>query len=134
FIGNPTGAWGLGYSNLDAISEDEKLDAAKKAFVYNYFKYWASPQQSSDDCSIKVQAGARDTRVEGNLLNGGLQGISFSHTREIVVVGNTIHRFSSIGIASSSGSYRMVCDGNVFSDCNINIRLHRLNEPGRREI
>ncbi|HWL52578.1 MAG TPA: hypothetical protein VNQ90_09090 [Chthoniobacteraceae bacterium] len=134
FIGNPTGAWALGYDQDGSVTEEEKLDAAKKAFVYNYFKYWASPVQTSDDVSILIGADTRQTRVEENLLDGGLIGISLRNTSDVEIIGNTIRHFSSVGTAAGMGSYRAVYDGNLFSDCSINLRLHSLNTPGRREI
>ncbi len=132
FIGYLTGAWGE--SNLEGGSRlDDKgeADAKKKAFVYNYFKYWASGASISDDVSIQMEKGSRDTLVENNRLKGGLVGISVSNgARQIKVIGNDVRHFSSVGTVVRHGVDTVLYDGNFFYDCNINLRLHEMNVQG----
>ncbi|HWL52785.1 MAG TPA: hypothetical protein VNQ90_10135 [Chthoniobacteraceae bacterium] len=123
FIGQTPGAWGA--ENIGSPSERQM--AAKKEFVYLYFKYWASPAHISDDVSIVAEKGSRDTTIQGNRLEGGLIGIGLYGGDRVTASGNTIRHFSSVGALIRNGGDVAVYDGNLFDDCNISIRLHSLN-------
>lgn len=135
FIGHLTGAWGE--SNLEGghrLNEEQKAEALRKSFVYNYFKYWASAVSISDDVSIQMERGSRDTLVKDNRLKGGLIGIGiYNDSSRVKVIGNDIRHFSSVGTVVRSGVDNVLYDGNFFYDCNINLRLHQMNfaEPAR---
>ncbi|HWL51177.1 MAG TPA: hypothetical protein VNQ90_01990 [Chthoniobacteraceae bacterium] len=119
FIGQKPGTW-----------SGQNPAAARKEFVYLYFKYWASPRGFSDDVSIEVEKESRGTLIEGNRLEGGLIGVGLSGGDEVTVRGNTIRHFSSVGTVIRAGGDVAVYDGNLFEDCNISIRPHNLNGPG----
>ncbi len=127
FIGQLTGAWG----STDADSPDEKMEAAKKGFVYIYFKYWASATSISDDVSIIVETGSVGTTIEKNRLEGGLIGIGLYGGDQVRVANNTVRHFSSVGTVVRDGGDLAIYDSNLFEDCNLNIRLHKLEAPGR---
>ncbi len=126
FIGQTPGAWGT--ENIGSPAERQL--AARKEFIYLYFKYWASPVHISNDVSIIVEEGSRDTTIQGNRIDGGLIGVGLYGGDDVKVSGNTIRHFSSVGTVIRTGGDVAVYDGNLFEDCNINIRLHDLNGKG----
>lgn len=128
FVGQLTGAWGTGPTDGPA----EKMTAARKCFIYIYFKYWASAVSISDDVSIVVEKGSVGTTIEKNQLEGGLIGIGLYGGDKVRVANNTVRHFSSVGTVVRDGGDVAVYDGNLFEDCNINIRLHKLDEPGQQ--
>lgn len=128
FYGFQTGAWGMDDGTPDS---EINLTAARKGLIYNFFKYWASPVQTSDDVSIAVN-GKGETLIQGNYLDGGLIGVGLQSNAR--VKGNVIRRMSSVGTGIREGAKTVIYDGNLFSDCNINIRLHAMNLGPAREI
>ncbi len=125
FRGDLPGAWGA-----EAGSPQDTQAVARKAFLYNFFKYWASATSISDDVAVVIEKGSRRTVLEANTLEGGLIGIGLYGGEEVRVAGNRIRHFSSVGTVVRDGAVSAEYEGNLFYDCNLNIRLHRLNEPG----
>lgn len=125
FIGHSTGAWATAEPNEDS---------SRKAFVYTFFKYWASPVSTSDDNAIRLNNGSSNTFIKGNRLVGGLIGVALHGGRDVQVIGNRIEHFSSVGTAVRKGSTNIVFDGNLFYDTGINFRMHEqhLDEPPRK--
>ncbi|HWL53422.1 MAG TPA: hypothetical protein VNQ90_13375 [Chthoniobacteraceae bacterium] len=128
FIGQLTGAWGTSPTDSPA----QRMKAAQKCFVYIYFKYWASAVSISDDVSIIAEKGSVDTLIEKNSLEGGLIGIGLYGGDRVRIANNTVRHFSSVGTVVRDGGDLAVYDGNLFEDCNINIRLHTLSTPGQQ--
>ncbi len=129
FIGQPTGAWTIGENQLESA---ESTAAGQKRFIYLFFKYWASPVQTSDDASIHIETKTGVTRIENNLLDGGLTGIRLRGNA--VASGNVVRRMSSVGTSAGPGAQRVIWKGNLFSDCNINIRFQSMNQGEAREL
>lgn len=135
FIGHPTGAWGEGYGEK-LLSPTESAQAAQREFLYNFFKYWASRASTSQDWAIRLERGTQgEVRVEDNTLDGGLIGIGmYAETGDILIRNNTIRNFSSVGTAFTQGTYRLIYDGNLFANSNINIRPHNRGFQGKRDV
>jgi len=77
-----------------------------------------------------MERGSRGTVVEANQIEEGVIGIGLYGGDDVTVRGNTIRHFSSVGTVIRDGGDVAVYDGNLFEDCNINIRLHDLNGTG----
>lgn len=130
FIGAESGPWG---GDENRVGEDEER-ASIRFFLYNFFKYYASPTQISDDRAININAGACDNLIENNQIHGGLVGIQANNTKGLVIRGNRISNFSSVGMALRERSEDIRVEDNLVEDCNINIRLHNLNADGGHRI
>lgn len=120
FFGAQTGAWAGG----------KDVESVIKRHLYTYFKYMHGPGSISDDRAVMVDGRALDTVIENSHLDGGLVGIQSSFNRGLVVRGNRIKDFSSVGLALRDGTLDALVHDNLVSNSSINIRIHRLNAPG----
>ncbi len=119
FLGVPPGSRAQG----------RDMDAAAKEFLYRFFKYAHGIGAVSDDRAVLADGDAENITIDGCHLDGGLIGVSSSSNRGLTIRNNTIHGFSSVGIVVSAGTLDARIHDNLIHDCNINIRLHRLNSP-----
>lgn len=127
FIGQPPGAWSGAKKTADP-----KTGFAKR-FVYEYYKYWASRNSISDDCSIRLNETSGNL-LWNNELDGGVIGISLANVSNVLVQGNKVLRHSSVGTAIRDHATRVQFDRNHFEDNNINFRLHTLNMDSGRIV
>lgn len=123
FYGARPGAWGGGGERT-----------GNQEYLYDVFKRLASKNEASSDRSIYVENGARDTTIVSNHLDGGLVAISSSGNTGLVVAGNVINDFSSVGLSIITGSMGAYFHDNLIYNCNINMRLHRLNQGNGHEV
>lgn len=123
FYGTRPGAWG-GHNPA----------TARRAYVYDFFKRLAGSGSGSDDRAVRVQNGALYTTVENNHLDGGLVAVTSTSNTGLVVRGNLIHDFSSVGLSIITGSMDAHFHDNLIFNCNKNIRLHRLNQDGGHRV
>lgn len=138
FIGHATGAWGEGYGK-QITTPEESAQAAQREFLYNYFKHFPSAKRASQDYSIRTEYDAKDIDnlfIENNLLDGGLIGINISTPAagNFFVRNNIVRNFSSTGTTITDGTYRLIEDGNLFANNDINIRIHNLGNKGKRDV
>ncbi|MHB9030605.1 MAG: right-handed parallel beta-helix repeat-containing protein, partial [Candidatus Latescibacterota bacterium] len=123
FHGEEPGAWQM-------IVPDHR--AVVRENIYNVFKF-ISGNGGSDDRGILIQKAGEGNIISDNHILQGLIGVSCSGTRNLEVRGNIIHGMSSIGILTIAGLVDARFHDNLVYDCNINLRLHHLNEPGDRD-
>jgi hypothetical protein len=116
------GAWGGGEEKLHGIREH----------VYKEFKYTIGHNTSHDSAVSMMHAGSGNN-FDSNFIYQGLIGITGSAsidkvTRETKFANNNIQNMSSVGFTSSFGLTDTKFFGNRIQNCNINLRLHNINQ------
>lgn len=125
---------------LGVGSYKDQYNYVIRRYIYHIFKYTIGIS-TSDDCSVRIINPGDGNEISDNHIFGGLIGIR-AHTRNVPsatnglrVHKNTIHNMSSVGITSSQGILNAQYYDNLIYDCNINIRIHDVNDHddlGRR--
>lgn len=123
FYGTRPGAWGGGHEQT-----------AAREYLYDLFKRLATSGTGSSDRSIYVENGAHNTTIVGNYFDAGLVAVSSSGNTGLVVKGNVIRDFSSVGLSVITGSVDAHFHDNIIYNCNVNVRLHRLNQGNGHEV
>lgn len=122
-----TGAWGGPWTGPDVPYE-----IALKEYFYNLYKYFFGPNSTSD-YGVRMNGVGPGNEVCYNHVFRGGQGIHVSDATDTKIHNNRVHEFSSIGIISTMNRVVNVqVYDNFVSDCNINLRIHHVNEPGQK--
>jgi len=117
-----TGAWGTSQQPVP-------YDLALKVHFYRQYKMFFGPNATSDYGIRLYRVGPGNEVCENRVYKGG-QGISVHHGTDVRVHGNTVYGFSSIGIICTLNRVANVqVYDNIVYDCNINLRIHHVNEP-----
>ena len=120
-----TGAWGM------ADGEPVPYELGVKEHFYHEYKHLFAPHATSDH-GVRVHAAGEGNEICGNHIALGGQGIGIGETSRVLVCGNKVHNFSSIGIRCTLNKVAEVrIYDNVVYDCNINLRIHHVNEPNQ---
>lgn len=119
-----TGAWGCGQKG-DAAPYEFRV----KEHFYNEYKYFFGPNSTSD-YGIRLYRVGEGNEVHHNRVYMGGQGISINQASHVRVHHNTVYGFSSIGLICTLNRVADVqLYDNLVYDCNINLRIHHVNEP-----
>ncbi len=126
-----------GYDSLGAGSNGLEHIHGVRRHIYSEFKYTFGVSTSHDNC-IRMGIAGDNNEIYGNNMYKGLLGISYygyvetpmSNTN---IYNNTIYEMSSVGITLSSGATNVTVRDNFIYDCNINIRIHKMNEENETD-
>ena len=115
-----------------AGSQDDKLGR----HLYTVFKYMVGPHLS-DDRGVYINAAGKNNEACGNIIYGGLLGISVKATPDLNIHDNIICNMSSVGLVTATNDLKenspankdkCVSGGkfydNMIYDCGINLRIH----------
>jgi hypothetical protein len=117
-----TGAWQWGQN-----SSTPYIYGVKENF-YNRYK-----TEFDSDAGIKISSAGQGNEIHNNDIFEGLLGISIGAVSGLKVHDNAVHGFSSVGIIPGGGlTSNVEIYDNLFSDSNINLRIHRLDEYENR--
>jgi len=123
-----TGAWGCGRTG-----DDVPYELRLKEHFYNLYKHVFGPHSTSD-YGVRIVNAGPDNTVFANHVFGGGQGISVYGAEDTSIYRNTVHGFSSLGlICTLNRVVNARLFDNVVYDCNINLRIHHVNEPRQSE-
>ena len=123
-----TGAWGCGLKD-----DDVPYELQLKRNFYGLYKHVFGPNSTSDYGVRIFRSGPRN-RVYGNHIFRGGQGIAIHDARDTFVYENKVHEFSSLGlICTLNRVANAQFYDNLVVDCNINLRIHHVNEPRQSE-
>jgi len=120
-----TGAWGY---NCPAEA-DVPYELRLKLHFYREYKLFFGPNSTSD-CAVRVFRAGPHNEVSGNRMHGGGQGINIHDVRDVKIHHNIVYGFSSCGlICALNKIVNAQLHDNLVYDCNINIRVHHVNQP-----
>ncbi|MBT4820663.1 MAG: hypothetical protein HON70_33450, partial [Lentisphaerae bacterium] len=121
-----TGAWGCAPVN-GVVPYEFRL----KQQFYRMYKLFFGPNATSDYGVRLYQVGPGNEVCHNQLYRGG-QGISVNTGREVRIHHNMIRGFSSLGIICTLNRIEDVhVHENTVYDCNINLRIHHVNEANQ---
>lgn len=119
------GAWGG--PRGDAAPYENRV----KEHFYNEYKWFFGPNATSD-YGVRVFDAGPHNEIYGNHVSEGGQGIQVTRCSDARVYKNTVHNFSSIGLICTLDRVKNVqFYDNLVYDCNINLRIHHVNQPGQ---
>ena len=124
--GYQTGAWG------GPKGDASPYELRVKEHFYLEYKHFFGPHSTSD-YGVRIELG-QNNQVYDNHIHRGGQGIQVTSSSDTSVYGNTVHNFSSIGLICTMNRVSNIqFHDNTVYDCNINLRIHHVNEPGQTE-
>ncbi|MDP6778602.1 MAG: right-handed parallel beta-helix repeat-containing protein [Candidatus Latescibacteria bacterium] len=119
-----TGAWG------GPKGDASPYELRVKEHFYLEYKHFFGPHATSD-YGVRVELG-HDNHVYGNHIYRGGQGVQVTSSSDSSVYDNTVHNFSSIGLICTMNRVKNIrFHNNLVYDCNINLRIHHVNEPNQ---
>ena len=119
-----TGAWGY-----DADDGKIPYEFLLKQQFYRLYKLFCGPNATSDYGVRMFRVGPGNEVCHNHVHRGG-QGISLNNGQDVRIHHNTVHGLSSIGIITTLDRVRnaRVYENTVYN-CNINLRIHHVNQP-----
>ena len=123
-----TGAWGCAPKDGE-IPYEFRL----KQQFYRHYKMFCGPNSTSDYGVRLLRVGPGNEVCHNHVYLGG-QGISVYHGSDVRIHHNTVHGFSSIGLICTLNRVQNVrLYENLVYNCNINLRIHHVNERNQTE-
>lgn len=121
-----TGAWG--YPPKDGVVPYE---FRLKQQFYRMYKMFFGPNATSD-YGVKLYRVGPGNEICHNQLDRGGQGISINTGSKVRIHHNTVHGFSSLGIICTLNRVEDIrIYENLVYNCNINLRIHHVNEANQ---